>query len=214
MLRGECTPHGAGIRLSGDFYDFHRLHETIHYLVGEDYDMQEFVLGLAYEVRKAKSGQREIVMKGSDDEPSTYYSVDILWPEFLAQVSMLRNLAAYKTTDSAIQSDLYRLEACIENALDEHDANISKKVMGWVKEFGFVSKDYLTEFVFIQCREFVFSGTTLKARLKKLPGILSSLFPQGVDYKAFEKELQELAAAENSHPQDFHDWTEWPEFKW
>ena len=54
MLRGECTPQGAGIRLSGDFYDFHRLHETIHYLVGEDYDMQEFVLGLAYEVRKAK----------------------------------------------------------------------------------------------------------------------------------------------------------------
>lgn len=113
-----------------------------------------------------------------------------------------------------IQSDLYRLEACIENALDEHDANISKKVMGWVKEFGFVSKDYLTEFVFMKCREFVFSGTTLKARLKKLPSILSSLFPQGVDYKAFENELQELATAQNSHPQDFHDWTEWPKFKW
>ncbi|MCE1176870.1 MAG: hypothetical protein LWW76_07115 [Burkholderiales bacterium] len=214
MLRGECTAHGAGIRLSGDYYDFHRLHETIHYLVGEDSDMQEFVLGLAYEVRKAKSGQREIVMKGSDDEPSTYYSVDILWPEFLAQVSMLRNLAAFKPTDSAIQSDLYRLEACIENALNEHDSNISQKVMGWVKEFGFVSKDYLTEFVFIQCREFVFSGTTLKARLKKLPSFLSRLFPQSADYKVFEKELQELAKAQGSHPQDFHDWTEWPEFKW
>ena len=181
MLRGECTPYGAGISLSGDYYDFQRLYETIHYLVGEDSDLQEFVLALAYDVRKAKSGHREILMKGSDDEPSTYYSVDILWPEFLAQVSILRNLAAFRNTYSAVQSDLYRLEACVENALDEHDANITKKVMGWVKEFGFISKDYLIEFIYIQNREFVFSGTTLKARLKKLPTYLSILFPQSPD---------------------------------
>ena len=153
-------------------------------------------------------------MKGSDDEPSTCYSVDILWPEFLAQVSILRNLAAFRNTYSAVQSDLYRLEACVENALDEHDANITKKVMGWVKEFGFISKDYLIEFIYIQNREFVFSGTTLKARLKKLPTYLSILFPQSPDYKAFEQKLQELAKVQDSNPQGFHDWTEWSDFKW
>ena len=214
MLRGECTPYGAGISLSGDYYDFQRLYETIHYLVGEDSDLQEFVLALAYDVRKAKSGHREILMKGSDDEPSTYYSVDILWPEFLAQVSILRNLAAFRNTYSAVQSDLYRLEACVENALDEHDANITKKVMGWVKEFGFISKDYLTEFIYIQNREFVFSGTTLKARLKKLPTYLSILFPQSPDYKVFEQKFQELAKVQDSNPQGYHDWTEWSDFKW
>ena len=214
MLLVECTPYGAGISLSGDYYDFQRLYETIHYLVGEDSDLQEFVLALAYDVRKAKSGHREILMKGSDDEPSTYYSVDILWPEFLAQVSILRNLAAFRNTYSAVQSDLYRLEACVENALDEHDANITKKVMGWVKEFGFISKDYLIEFIYIQNREFVFSGTTLKARLKKLPTYLSILFPQSPDYKAFEQKLQELAKVQDSNPQGFHDWTEWSDFKW
>lgn len=57
MLQGQCTPHGAGIRLSGDYYDFQHLYETIHGLTGDDCVHEEFILALAYDIRKAKSGK-------------------------------------------------------------------------------------------------------------------------------------------------------------
>lgn len=213
MLQGQCTPHGAGIRLSGDYYDFQHLYNTIYALTGDDSAHHEFILGFAYEIRKTKSGNREIVTKGSDDEPSTYYSVDILWPEFLTQVAMLRNLAAYQPTTSAIQSDLYRLEACIENALDEADSNITKRVMNWIQEFS-VSEDYLTEFIFAQTRIFVFSGATLNSRLKKLPNTLAALYPHTPEYQKFEQTVQTLAKKNDCDPSEFHDLSEWPDFKW
>lgn len=159
---------------------------------------------------KPSPENREIVTKGSDDEPSTYYSVDILWPEFLTQVAMLRNLAAYQP---AIQSDLYRLEACIENSLDEADSNITKRVMNWVKLFD-VSKDYLTEFIYTQTRAFVFSGSTLKSRLKNLPNTLATLYPLTSEYQEFEQEIQKLAKKKDCDPSELHDMSEWPDFKW
>ena len=64
MLLAEPTRHGAGIFLYGDHNDLGSLHETIHYLtngVPLAGEFDELVLGLAYDVRKAKEDQRETV---------------------------------------------------------------------------------------------------------------------------------------------------------
>lgn len=61
MLEYKLTPHHAGIALWGDFATLDRLHEFIHHVVEECAcieDKEGFVLGLAYDVRKAFQGQR------------------------------------------------------------------------------------------------------------------------------------------------------------
>ncbi|WP_329099979.1 DUF6904 family protein [Pseudomonas aeruginosa] len=61
MLEYKLTPHHAGVALWGDFAALDKLHEFIHHVVEESVyieDKEGFVLGLAYDVRKAFQGQR------------------------------------------------------------------------------------------------------------------------------------------------------------
>lgn len=63
MLLGSSTKYGAGLRLAGDHTDLCDLYETIHYFVPENGLIpphhDEFVLGLAYDVRHAYQGDRD-----------------------------------------------------------------------------------------------------------------------------------------------------------
>ena len=94
MLEYKLTPHHAGMVLWGDFATLHRLHEFIHHLVEESRyieDKEGFVLGLAYDVRKAFQGSRHRDYRDyPDDDRCRVYGVEILWPLILVQVSVLR----------------------------------------------------------------------------------------------------------------------------
>jgi len=133
MLLGDSTKYGAGFRLVGDYLDLRDLYETIHYFSSENGPIpphhDEFVLGLAYDVRHAYQGNRDT----ESIENSVYFSVDILWPILLVQVGMLRASAAYVATTKAHQAALYRIEACIEEALNAIDANVSLKCCDWLR---------------------------------------------------------------------------------
>jgi hypothetical protein len=71
----------------------------------------EFVLGLAYEVRHAYEGARKtstVSLPGMP--PTSYFHFKTLWPIFLMQVALLRWSAAFQPTNKEHQSNLYRLE--------------------------------------------------------------------------------------------------------
>ncbi len=84
MLRYELTPNNAGFILWGDSEALNELHELIHYIVDESPLIKVkdgFMLSLAYDIRKAREGNRR-VEQHQYDQHDTYklYGVELLWP--------------------------------------------------------------------------------------------------------------------------------------
>jgi hypothetical protein len=121
MLDYELTRHGAGVRLWGDYGTLKRLHGVIHRLVEESHLIEEkdgFVLGLAYDIRKAYERQRSIrEQPESTDNPGTQYGVEVVWPLLLIQAGLLRHAMTYLPTGNLEQAVMYELEYVIESAL-------------------------------------------------------------------------------------------------
>ncbi|HBR3581454.1 TPA: hypothetical protein L9S91_005859 [Klebsiella pneumoniae] len=93
MLRYELTPNNAGFILWGDSEALNELHELIHYIVDESPLIKVkdgFMLSLAYDIRKAREGNRR-VEQHQYDQHDTYklYGVELLWPLVLGNDSNL-----------------------------------------------------------------------------------------------------------------------------
>lgn len=214
MLLGDSTKYGAGFRLIGDYLDLRDLYETIHHFASEGGPIPprqgEFVMGLAYDVRHAFQGDRDT----ESIENSMYFAVDILWPVFLVQVAMLRAIAAYIPTTKSHQATLYRTEACIEEALNAIDADVSLKCCDWLHGFSLFPHNYLISFISQQTKIYIFSAKTAKSRISNLPKIIMDLSPISPAYKKYETDLKIVAEQQKCKSNDLYDNSDWPEFKW
>lgn len=121
MLDFELTPRHAGLCLWGDYAALERLHAFIHHVVEVSpivENKEGFVLGLAYDVRKAFEGQRRKAWRGRfDEERCRTFGVEILWPVLLLQAGLLRQSMSFIPTDRLDQSVMYELEHVIVSAL-------------------------------------------------------------------------------------------------
>lgn len=218
MLFGRSTKFGAGFTLAGDSFDLCDLHDTIHYLASENGPMPahqaEFVLGFAYDVRHAYQGDREVKAVGDPSKKMKYFCFDTLWPDFLVQLGLLRSAAAYLPTKKIHQANLFRLEACAEEALNEIDANIGRQCIQWLEDFSPFPKDFQVSFISEQSLQYVTSGTTAKSRFRNLPGLLGEISPYSTAYKAYEEKLKAVAKKEKCRLEDLHDFSDWPDFRW
>src|SRR4030043_773302 len=110
MLLSEPTKYGSGITIWGDYQDFENLHETIHFLaegVPLTINFQDFMLGLAYDIRHAFQGDRKTKISRFDRlDRVKYYGVDILWPVFLVQLGLMRWSAGFHATTREHQANL------------------------------------------------------------------------------------------------------------
>ncbi len=134
-----------GFTLCGDYLDLRAAHEMIHYIVNEssalkgqrNVDLSEFILGLAYDIRKAYERQREIInLDGADDKQVTYYGVDVIFPCFILQLAALRGACAFTVVNRNQQSMLYGLEWAVESAMNDFDAKVSSKIVERLSVFG------------------------------------------------------------------------------
>jgi hypothetical protein len=121
MFRFELTPNNGGIVLWGDTASLNELYECIHYIVDESpliKNKDGFMLALAYDIRKAREGQRK-TDKYLYDYSETYqlYGVELLWPLVLLQAAILRGSMSYIETDKATLSVMYAFEFVIESAM-------------------------------------------------------------------------------------------------
>lgn len=218
MLLGSPTKYGTGITLAGDHADLVDLHETIHYFGGESGPIpphhDEFLLGLAYDVRHAYQGDRDKTTMRTPNAKYTYFAVDVFWPIFLVQVAMLRSAASYLPTEKSHQANIYRLEACAESALNALDATVARECCRWLAEYSAFPANYLIDFVSHQTYRYVFSSTTAKGRIRTLPDIMREMSSYSEAYRAYEKELMVIAERQKCRPEDLHDSSEWPEFRW
>lgn len=217
MLVSRPTKFGAGITLGGDYLDLTNLHETVHHLASETGPLSgnhfEFALGFAYDLRKAYEGKREA---WPSDAPAYagYSAVNILWPIFLVQLGMLRSACAYMPTNRRMQSQLFALEDCAEQALIEFDPAVGSMCMRWLANFNLLTDNFLLEFVTHQAYEFLFGSGQGKARFRQLPRLLDDISPFSRAYQEFERTVSKQAHAQGARPQDMTDLSAWPTFKW
>jgi hypothetical protein len=116
MLEYARVKNHAGMMLIGDYRTLRAFHDLIHKLADssalfQEHTHGEFLLGLAYDVRKAFELQREIIDPPPHyDEVGRRYGVKVLWPVFLVQVRLLREAMGFCPTDEWDQGVAFLLE--------------------------------------------------------------------------------------------------------
>ena len=146
MLFSRTKPRDStGFTLCGDYLDLHAAHQTVHDIVTNSpvlnsqryIDLNEFTLGLAYDIRKAYEQQREIInLDCADDKQVTYYGVDVAFPHFILQLAALRWACAFTVINRNQQSILFALEWAVESAMNDFDAKVSSEIVERLSAFG------------------------------------------------------------------------------
>ena len=216
MLTALPTKYGAGISICGDYFDLVGLRETINDLVHDNASTPhfEFAQALAYDIRHAYQGDREKRSFETSHGKIDYYSVNVLWPTFLVQVALIRSAAAYLPTSKEQQAHLFLLEHCASTALSILDPAVAKVCADWFSSPMHIPEDFLIDFVDYQSRVYITSASTAKKRICLLPYIMGQINKYSPEYKAYEEESNLIAKQQGCRPQDLHDLSEWPPFKW
>jgi len=218
MLRSEPTKYGSGILLCGDPIDLECLRGTVHTLVRRphlDGILGEYVLSLAYDVRKAYEGCRDRVKVASDTGSRvTYLGVKIPWPSFLMFLALLRWAAGFDSLSKSERSVLLRLEFCAEDALERFDRIIGTKAVRWLNRFTGVGEDYLPEVIFHADVSYLSSRSAGIRRFKLLPDSLMLMTPGSPQYRGFREMMCRRAKELNCKPLDLHYYEDYPGFKW
>jgi hypothetical protein len=216
MLTSAPTKYGTGITLFGDFLDLDTVHKTIYKIANDgcaEEHVGDFILALAYDVRKAKDDMREKRrLQISPSDKANYKAVSILWPHFLIQVALLRHYAGYRNTDHRDQAVLYLLEDCAVTSLLAYDANVGKECVALFLTVPTLPNDYLFQFFNDRALEFI--SIPGKERFKELPRLLRSLFWGSPEYRAFQEQAKEQADKHKCSPHDLQDRRDWPKFQW
>lgn len=179
MLEFKLTPRHAGLSLWGDRAALERLHEFVHGVVEESeviVDKEGFVLGLAYDVRKAFEGQRSVGTRSHfDDEQCRIYGVEILWPVILIQTSLLRHAMGFIPTNALDQSIMYELEYVVESAARAAVPATADDVLHWSRRACVASYEHLDSVLNSRCVYFI--ETAPAKRLKILHKVMETFDP-------------------------------------
>lgn len=213
MLEFRPTPNHAGLALWGDFDTLHRLHEFIHRIVEESNlidDKEGFILGLAFDIRKAYSGQRSEESRG-DGKHDHYriYGVEILWPFLIAQVGLLRHAMAFVSTSKLEQAIMFELEHHLETSIRQLVPNTAEEVIEWISRIG--STPYQQVDSVLDSRTRYFIGLPAKERLLALPKLLETFDTMYTIISHTKVPFRPGMI----HPDVFiNDEREWPDFEW
>ena len=218
MIYAEPTKKGVGVSLYGDAFDLSSLHTTVHELVHISRLTEEqgdMLLGLAYEVRHAKQGDREVVEREvGPDQFTTYYKFTLPWIPVLFDLHYLREIAGYANSSKEHQANLFRLEYAVESALKDYDAKVGREVIDQYRRLPWFSKEYLTSYIEDCTYQYIYSGSTGKMRFRRLPSIIRSFDERSSDYKAYHKNIWGQANKHNVHPTQLVDTSDWPDIEW
>lgn len=213
MLHAEPTKKGTGLALFGHADDLKSLHETIHFLcdgITDPFGQNEHALSVAYEVRKAFERQRLVV----DTASGTQFGAQFVWPHIIFYASFFRQLAARRPTTKAHQSNLWRLEHCLETALVEYDAKIGNEVIATYPPVGAVSRGFLPGYVSDVVYSFLYNEGSGKMRFRRLPSVIKSMFEWSPEYREYAAFLEGEAKRHGCSAHQLRDTRDWPAIAW
>lgn len=215
MLIGHLTPNAAGLTIKGDYLDLDALYETIHDvsngLVESSFASNQ-LMELAYEIRKAKDGRRDIEdVTPYENEPRiTYKATKVILIDFLPTLSTLRNCMAYKTSNEKHQASVYALERLTKNALLEKDAKRGLSIYEWTQNFVFSFEKLASPLLEMATIDYL--NAPPKKRLGSLQRILMEYFINGETKDNAIKNLENEAKKLLCKPEELT--FEMPEFEW
>ncbi|WP_027670526.1 DUF6904 family protein [Rheinheimera baltica] len=213
MLEFRLTPNHAGIALWGDFCTLSRLHEFVHHVVEQsDYieDKEGFVLGLAYDFRKAYQGERSEEYRGDfEDERYRIFGVEILWPVLLTQIGILRQAMAFIPTSKLDQAVMFELEYVVESAVRSAMPAAADEIIFRIKAIGNAS--YMHVDSILDSRISYFIRLSPQQRLTTLAKVLQTFDPMygimALSDAKFSPDVIPPTAFTNSGE-------DWPDFEW
>jgi hypothetical protein len=178
MLAFDLLKNCGGITLISDYLSLRRLHDVIHDINERSSiirDREGFLIGLAYDVRKAYEKKREII-KAPEGYPEhgERFGERILWPTILVQCRMMREGLAFMDHGKEHQAVVYELEHILEVAIDTQFKGGATAVKAQWRRLD-PAGPYLEENV--ETRVAQFAGWSKTERRRGLAGLLSSLDP-------------------------------------
>jgi hypothetical protein len=212
MLDFELSPQRAGVVLWGDSWTLRRLHDFIHRVNDSSpliEDKEGFMLGLAYDVRKAFQGTRRKSRRTDGDDKCSIYGVEILWPVLIAQAGLLRESMAFMPTTRLDQAVAYELEAAIEAAAADAVPGQEQLVMQRMQRMGAVQR-HIETVLDSRCRYFI--ALPPEQRLPMLLPLLDTFEPM------YESLWRHRSDAKAIPPETFKRFQntagDWPDFEW
>jgi len=170
-----------------------------------------FLLGLAYDVRKAYEGQREKTVREHFEDRCPIYGVQILWPAIISQVALLRGAMAFIPTDRMDQSVMYELEHLVQRAVREASPAGADGILAQMRRLG-EAHAHVEAVIDSRCGYFV--SLPPKQRIPQLAMLLASLDSiYGFRGETAPRNHMANVIAPNS----FDPYTagaEWPRFQW
>jgi len=213
VLEFKLTRHHAGLSLWGDYAALHTAHALVHRIVNESVvieDKEGFVLGLAYDLRKAFEGQRSKARRLDPSSSSgAIYGVEILWPVILVQLGTLRHAMGFIPTNRLEQAIAFELEHVVETALRAAVPGRADEILGWMGRIGAAPPAHVDALLDSRCLYFIECSPA--KRLAALPRVLESLDPM----YSFLADHGGSSRPGFIPPAAFADGDrEWPDFKW
>ncbi len=222
MIQAYPTKHGTGVAIFGDYGDLNALYETVHKIADSLDESNKFqkgqhqlLMNLAYEIRKAFSGNRlkEKFMYDGDGESVGFYGFQIVWTDILIFISVLRHNAGYFQTNKLHQGSLYYLEYIVEKALFEYDVVGANNIKDFIAQR--INIQDICVFQIYQLLHIKFvSERPGKARFRKIPDFINNHFSsRSIEYIEFIASLKDMAKKQNGDITDL-EYTEFPDIKW
>ncbi|WP_179412993.1 DUF6904 family protein [Mucilaginibacter sp. E4BP6] len=221
MLQIYPTKKGTGVQILGDYADLRTLYSTIHKLA-ERLDPEgertkgksELLMALAYEIRKAYSGQRyDEVLTLDGHFKVTYQGFNFLWSDLIIAFNVLRNEAGYLATEPLDQSCLYLLEAQLRNALTSFDAKDGLYLQEFIGKWINISHPY----VYLISQAIALDYLRLnpgKGRFRKIADLFHNYFDENSkEYKDMLRGLENSAAEKECKILNL-EFGGFPEIKW
>lgn len=213
MLDFELTPHHAGLRLWGDAVGLERLYALVHRLVADSpliEDKEGFVLGFAYDLRKAFEGQRAQLDR-VDRLGHRYrlYGVEILWPVLLIQAALLRAALGGLPSNRLDQAVLYELEHVIESAARAALPAALEETLHWARRAALAPYVHLDLILDSRCLYFI--ETPVERRLAVLPKLMETF---DLAYGMLAEQGVALRPGVIPPSAFANDDRDWPDFEW
>ena len=194
MLRYELTPNNAGFILWGDSEALNELHELIHYIVDESPLIKVkdgFMLSLAYDIRKAREGNRR-VEQHQYDQHDTYKLYGVfygLWSGTVLNTQKLNGLYSDRQNQLSV---MYAFEYLIESALTESERTTSNDIMLTVKYASDSDFNFIEDNIDSRCCYFISLSGAKKKQLISIVRSFHSLWGKYAREKQDIKMLNEM----------------------
>ncbi len=218
MLTAYPTKYGTGIEIYGDYYDFRSLHQVLHNIDQHIADVAfdgDFYMGLAYEVRKAYSGNRLKKKMQAEDE-AFYYGFQFSWPDILFTLNILRQRVGYMGSFHEVNAHLFALEHITMEALRQYDASAAIELVKWITEHKIAFYVY-SDKALDEARMRHYREKNGKTRFRKLHQHMKLLLPYSREHHALTEKYDQRAKKLKCKVEDLkfppEAWSE-VEFKW